>query len=345
MTLLVSGWSGAPAVAEADGIEIFRTGSRYSFSRAAPGFFARNLADRSFDITVEDLNKVPLYTPRWAPGRIVLLVHHLFGGTAFGEATFPVAAATWLLERTIPRFYRGLPVQAVSESTAEDLVRRGLSRSDMTVIHNGVDLDLLRPSHEPRFPTPTFAYVGRLRRYKRVDLIVRAVAALRDRNAPVRLAIAGKGPAERTLRGLVQSLSLQRYVEFRGFVSEAEKRDLLRRAWANVYTSPREGWGITNIEAAACGTPTVASDSPGLRESVRHEQTGILVPHGNVAALADALGSLATAPDRVERLAAGALDFAQNFSWDRAAELTEQHLLNVLRCSGRTGPKPHAAAV
>ena len=65
-------------------------------------------------------------------------------------------------------------------------------------------------------------------------------------------------------------------------MSEARKIDLLRRAWANVFPSPKEGWGITVVEAAACGTPSLASDSPGLRDSVRHGETGFLVPHGDV---------------------------------------------------------------
>jgi len=118
-------------------------------------------------------------------------------------------------------------------------------------------------------------------------------------------------------------------VTFAGFVSEEGKRELMRRAWATVQPSPKEGWGITNIEAAACGTPTVASDSPGLRESVVHNTTGLLVPHGDVAALADALERLAMDPLEVARLGAGAHQFAQGFTWDRAADLTEAHLEEV----------------
>lgn len=329
VALLVSGWGSAPARAEADGMTIFRTGSRYTFNTAAPACFRRELAARRFDLVVEDLNKAPLYTPRWAASPVVLLVHHLFGATAFREASPPVAAATWLLERTIPNFYRGLPVQAVSESTAEDLVRRGLRREDISVIHNGVDLEFLTPGDQPRFAVPTFAYVGRLRRYKRIDLILRAVAELKQRGTLVRLVIAGKGPFEGHLRAQADRLGIADRVEFRGFVSEDEKRELLRRAWANVYTSPKEGWGITNVEAAACGTPTVASDSPGLRESVLHQSTGLLVPHGDVPALASAMAALGASSELRQRLGEAALRWAQRFSWDRAAELTEKHLLGV----------------
>ena len=79
-------------------------------------------------------------------------------------------------------------------------------------------------------------------------------------------------------------------------MSEDEKIRLLRAAWANLFPSPKEGWGITVVEAGACGTPSLASDSPGLRDSVRHGETGFLVPHGDAEALAARMLELAAAP-------------------------------------------------
>ncbi|HEV7589971.1 MAG TPA: glycosyltransferase, partial [Longimicrobium sp.] len=156
-------------------------------------------------------------------------------------------------------------------------------------------------------------------------------AALKLRGRPVRLLIAGKGDDEPRLRAAAQSLGVADLVSFEGFVTEDRKRDLMRAAWATVQPSPKEGWGITNVEAAACGTPTVASDSPGLRESVVHGETGLLYPHGDVPALAAALERLAADPAEVARLGDGAHRFAQGFTWDRAAEMTEAHLAEVAR--------------
>ena len=327
VSLLASGFPGARPLAEADGMRIHRTGGRHTFPVAAPRFFRHHLASIHWDVVVEDLNKVPLFTPAWVRAPLVLLVHHLFGATAFREATPPVAAATWLLERPIGRMYRGVPVQAVSESTADDLVARGLRREDVEVIHNGVDLGFFTPSPSvARFAEPTFLYVGRLRRYKRVDLAIEAVSLLRVRGVPAVLRIAGRGADEPRLRALVERLGAGEWVRFEGFVSEERKRELLRAAWATVLASPKEGWGITNVEAAACGTPAVAADAPGLRESVRHGETGLLVPYGDAAALADALGAFAGDPARVETLGAAARRFAEGFSWERAAERTEAHL-------------------
>jgi len=117
-------------------------------------------------------------------------------------------------------------------------------------------------------------------------------------------------------------------------VSETEKRRLLRRAWAVVLASPKEGWGISNVEAAACATPALASDSPGLRESVRHAETGFLVPHGDARALADRMLELAADPGLVARLGRGARSFAEQLSWERAARATEAHLHRVIARGG-----------
>ena len=332
ITLLVSRPPGAPARDEVDGMEVQRVGGRYTFNVAAPLHYRRRLANREFDVMVEDLNKVPLLAPVWSRHRLALLVHHLFGATAFQEASAPLAAATWLLERPLGPLYRRVPTMAVSPSTARDLAARGLPAEGIAVIPNGVDLGRLSPAPSGgRFPEPTLLYLGRLKKYKRVDLPIRAVAALRERGVAVRLVVAGTGDQAARLRSLAAGLGVGDAVEFRGFVTEEEKIELFRRAWVHVLTSPKEGWGITVVEAAACGTPTIASDSPGLRDSVVDGETGFLVPHGDVGALADRVRALVGDAALRERLGRGARAFAERFTWDRAADGTEEFLAGVAR--------------
>lgn len=335
VTLLVSGWPGAKPREIVDGMEVHRVGGRYTYNLTAPGYYRRVLRRRNFDLVVEDLNKVPLFTPFWVRQPLVLLVHHLFGETAFEEAPWTIAAATWLLERPIGRVYRRVAVEAVSESTRNDLVSRGLPAESIVVIPNGVDLELYSPDPaEPKFEEPTLLYLGRLKQYKRVDLILRALALLRDEGVHARLIIAGQGDAADDLRRLRSELGLEDRVEMPGFVGEELKRNYFRRAWIHLLTSPKEGWGITNLEAAACGTPTIASDSPGLRDSVVDGVTGYLVPHGDVRALADRIRELLEDTELRERLGEQAREFADGFSWDRAAERTAAHLRHVANTAG-----------
>jgi hypothetical protein len=179
VTALVSGWPGCASHATLDGMQVHRSGRRYTFSLTAPRDYRRLSSGRGFDVVVEDLNKVPLFSPCWVEAPVVLLAHHLFGSTAFQAAPAPVAAATWLLEKTIPRAYAQTPTIAVSESTEQDLVARGLSKSRIVVVHNGVDVERHRPDPaSAETERPTLLFLGRLKRYKRVDLVLEAVAAL-----------------------------------------------------------------------------------------------------------------------------------------------------------------------
>lgn len=323
VTWLASGWENASPTDEMEGISILRVGSRYSFGIAAARFLRRHGDPHRFDITVEALNKVPVYAPIFVRTPVALIVHHLFGTTAFQQASAPLAAATWLQERPIPAVYRRTAIQAISESTADDLVHRGLSRRKISVIHPGIETDFFHPdAGTPRAPVPTFVYVGRLQKYKRVDLILKAFAGLAAELPEARLVIAGRGDRRAALETEAGDLGISGHVRFAGFVSEEEKRHLFRTAWANLFVSPKEGWGITNLEAAACATPTIASDAPGLRESVRHSETGYLVPHGEVEALRDAMLRVAREPDRMETMGAAALAFARSFTWEGAARET-----------------------
>ncbi len=335
VTLLVSGWENAPRHAEIDGMEVHRAGGRHSFSVAAPRYYARHLRRFSYDVVVEDLNKVPVFAPLWARSPVALIVHHLFGATAFQEASVPFAAATWLLERPLPLVYRRLPVQAVSQSTRDDLVRRGFSGDNIEVIENGVDLDFYAAGGETkRFEAPTVLYLGRLKKYKRVDLIIRAIGLLRRQGTDVRFIIAGRGDAADDLRALAAELRVDDLVELRGFVTDEEKRELFRRTWVHALTSPKEGWGISNLEAAACRTATISSDAPGLRDSVVDGETGFLVPHGDVEAIADRIRRIAVDTALRDRLGDGALVFAARHTWERAADRTEHHLASI-RGAGR----------
>ena len=333
VTLLASGWRGAPPRVELDGIRVHRTGGRYTFSLAAPWYFRRHLARKAWDVVVEDLNKVPLFTPFWTGAPVALLVHHLFGATAFHEATFPVAAATWLLERPIPRVFAETPTVAVSESTRQDLARRGMDPARIEVIPNGMDLSALEPAPGLRYGEPTVVYLGRLKRYKGVDLILQAVARLRSQGVPVRFLVGGRGDHEPALRALAEQLRLGEAVRFLGFVSEEQKKEMFQRSWVHALTSPKEGWGIANLEAAACGTATVASDAPGLRDSVVDSVTGILVPHGDVGALAGALGRILGDEELRDRLGRQARTFAERFSWDASAGAMGAFLSRVVRTS------------
>jgi glycosyltransferase involved in cell wall biosynthesis len=327
--LVCSGWPGAAPAATVRGIAVTRVGGRHSFALRGRGAIRRALAAERPDVLVEDVNKLPLFLAVGTRIPFCVIVPHLFGATAFDEASWPAAATVWLSERPLARAYRRAGWHAISESTRDDLVARGVPADRIRVIHPGVDAVRFTPGGA-RAARPTFLYVGRLKRYKGIDLAIRALAAARRVRPELRLEVAGTGDYRPALERLAASLGQTEAVAFRGFVSEAAKLELLRSAWANVFPSPKEGWGITVVEAAACGTPSLASDSPGLRDSVRQGETGYLVPHGDVEALAARMLELAADPALVERLGVCARRFAERLTWERTADETEAQLHAII---------------
>jgi len=335
--LVTSGWPGAAPRAELDGMRVERHGGRHSFALLARPAVRALLGARPYDVLVEDINKLPLYLCRLTAIPFCAIVPHLFGTTAFLEAHWMTAAIVWAAELPLPRLYRRAAFHAISESTRDDLVRRGVPCERIEVIYPGVNAAWYCPdAATPEALRPTFLYVGRLRRYKGVEIALRALAAACRSGADLALDIAGQGDDRPRLERLAGALGVADRTRFLGFVPAEEKRRLMRQAWAVVLPSPKEGWGISNVEAGACGTPALASDSPGLRESVRHGETGFLVPHGDVPALAARMLELARDPGLVARLGAAARVFAAGLSWERAAAATEAHLERIV-AQGRGG--------
>ena len=330
--LVCSGWPGASPSATIDGIEVHRAGGRHTFALVGRHAVARALRAQRPDIVVEDVNKLPLFVGNLTDRPLCVIVPHLFGTTAFDEVSFPMAATVWLAERPIPMAYRRAGFHAISESTRDDLIERGVRPEAIRVIHPGVDSDALRPDPAGRrTEPPSFLYMGRLKRYKGVDVALRALAIARRNRPDLRLDVAGSGDDRPRLEGVARELGLASAVTFRGFVDEGTKVRLLQTTWANIFPSPKEGWGITVMEAAACGTPSLASDSPGLRDSVRHGETGFLVPHGDADALARRLLEFSSDPGLVAQLGFAARRHAEAATWEAAARATEDQLLSLTR--------------
>jgi glycosyltransferase involved in cell wall biosynthesis len=155
--MVCSGWEGSPKQAMIDGISIHRVGGRNSFAlfgRRAVGQAMRT--DRP-DILVEDINKLPLFLAIGTSIPFCAIVPHLFGETAFDEAPWPIAAAVWAAERPLPRAYRRAGFHAISESTRDDLVARGVAPGRIRVIHPGVDSRRFTPAPRGRRSTaPSF---------------------------------------------------------------------------------------------------------------------------------------------------------------------------------------------
>lgn len=336
VTWLASGFPGGPTEERRAGIDIVRRGSWWNFNLVVPGVLRREFSSPPPTLVVEDVNKAPCFAPWWTRAPVAAIVPHLFGATAFQEAPAPVALYVVFLEQLIPLAFRHSRFLAISDSTRDDLVHRGIVRERVAVVECGLDHELYRrDSSVAKTPDPTIVFVGRLRRYKGLDRVIRALPRVRARVPSARLIVLGEGPFGDTLRRMVSQLGLEGAVEFRGFVPPPLKVRALQESWVHVQPSPKEGWGLTVVEAGACGTAVVAADSPGLRDSVRADVTGLLFPAHDEARLADALIRVLTDSDLRERLAEAGVEWAGRFRWPEAQARSLDALLEGLPAADR----------
>jgi glycosyltransferase involved in cell wall biosynthesis len=323
---------------------VLRRGHWYDANHALPRAYKRELAGERFDAVIEDINKLPFFAPRWAGVPVLAVVPHLFGTTVFAE-TGPLQAMYVVAhEALLPAVYGRTPFLAISESTREDLVRRGIARARIDVVHCGLDHERYRPS-APKADRPVVAFLGRLRKYKGVDFLLDAFADVRRTLPDAELWIVGDGPHRGVLERRAQRLGLGDSARFFGYVPAAEKVARLSAAHVSVCPSPKEGWGLTVVESNACGTAVVASRSPGLVDSVRDGETGLLVPHGDARALTEALKSVLTDASLRAGLEQKGLAWAGTFTWERCADEAFGVLERALGSNVEAGAWPLPRAV
>jgi len=223
------------------------------------------------------------------------------------------------IESTLaPRVYRRCRYVTVSAATRDELAFLGVDPERVSIIHNGTP-DMTTAGDVPRTAQPSLVALGRLVPHKQVEAALDAVAALAGELPGITLVIAGQGWWEPELRAYAARHGIADRVRFAGFVSDQEKRELLSQAWVALTPSLKEGWGLTIVEAAAVGTPTVAfRGAGGVEESLVDGRTGLLADDfGDYTAKVRML-----LVDDTLRLAMGAAarTHAARFTWPAAGE-------------------------
>jgi glycosyltransferase involved in cell wall biosynthesis/SAM-dependent methyltransferase len=269
---------------------------------------------RHADLVVDVANGMAFYSPLWRRRPTICFVHHVHTAQWSQWFSPAVAAVGRTLERhAMPAAYAGSPFVTVSPSSAEALIDLGVAPDRIHVVPNGVEVPDVVPEEAAE---PLFLAVGRLVPHKRYDLLARLWRQVQ----PVvggRLVIVGDGPEEERIAALdVPGLELA------GHVSAEERDRLYGEAWLLLHPSMLEGWGLVVMEAAAHGTPTLAFDAPGVRDSVVTTRTGLLAR--DERELVDMWIDLAQNEDLRTKLGAGARDRALSYSWDATVERFEQ---------------------
>lgn len=321
VSLFTSRFPGSGERERIDGVDVFRAGNRVTVYRQAIRFWRRSQS-HAYDVVIDEINTRPFMTPTFVDSetKVFALIHQLAREYWFYEVPFPLSyIGYYFLETHWLKKYRKFPCITVSESTKLELHELGFD--NVSVVSEGISV---RPLSEvPDKPArPTFIYLGRLTRAKKPEDAVAAFGLAKKVLPSARLWVVGEGYMRKRLeKGAPND------VEFMGGVTESEKFRLLRDSHILLVPGTREGWGLVVSEANAMGTPAIAYDVPGLRDSVLHEKTGIVLKENTPRAMADWCVRLLQQPILRSQLAERALDWSRRFSWD----LTAKQFMEILR--------------
>lgn len=315
VSVVACGYEGAAAHERiSERLEIHRVGGRSTvFPRAIWRQWRGLVPD--VDVTFEVVNGITFLTPLWMSTPRVTLIHHVHREHYVEEMGAKGRLAAFMLETAPLRWlYRSSRFITISEASARDMARIGIRREQIDVNHMGVELGAFEPGE--RAPVPTLLYLGRLKRYKRIEYVLDALEAVPE----AVLELAGEGDHREALEREIEARGLTERVRMRGHVDEETKLRLLQSAWVNLTASSAEGWCLTVMEAAACRTPTVALAVGGLPESIDDGRTGLLARDSRE--LAEQTRRVIRDPELRERLGAAAEERVREFSWDGTARRT-----------------------
>jgi glycosyltransferase involved in cell wall biosynthesis len=328
VTMRTSYAQGHPPVGVRDGYTVIRRAGRYLvFPRAAFSEATRRHGPR--DGLVEIWNGMPFLSPLWARGPRVTWLHHVHGDMWKMVLPPRLAAAGDLVEsRLAPPLYRRTRVITLSRSSKQEMVDKLGFRPDMVdVVPPGID-PRFRPGGE-RSPEPLVVAVGRLVPVKHFDVMIRSMHQVRERRPDARLTIVGEGFERPDLDALVHQLDAEDWVTFAGRVDDEGLVDLYRRAWVVASASSHEGWGMTLTEAAACGTPAVATRISGHVDALEEGVGGLLAD--DERQLVEHLTTVLTDDALRARLAEGAQRRAATLTWESTAYQTLEVLADEAR--------------
>ncbi len=299
-----------------EGVQIVRRGGFYFVYLWAFLYYILRFKGR-YDLIIDCENGIPFFTPLYVDEPVYFLIFHVHQEVFFLSLIKPAAQfAAFLEKKVMPWAYQNIPILTISKSSKKQIRNIGFHTNKIEIICPGVELEKLKPSE--KYPSPLILYLGRLKPYKSVDVLIKAFTKVSKKIPYAKLVIAGDGESRHELKLLAKKLGIMNKIIFTGRISEERKIKLMQESWVLVNPSLMEGWGITTIEANACGTPVVASDVPGLRDSIKNPHTGLLVPYGNVNAFADKIVVLLKNEKIRNKMQRNCVEWASFFSWNNS---------------------------
>jgi glycosyltransferase involved in cell wall biosynthesis len=299
-----------------DGVNIIRQGTKYSVYGKAREYYQRH--KENFDYIIDEINTKPFLTPKFVKEKPILaLIHQLAREFWLYETHFPInLIGYYYLERKWLSYYKDILTATVSNSSKEDLEKIGFRK--ILLVPQGLSvIPLSEVANKER--NPTIVFIGRLKKAKLPHHALEAFRLIKKEIPKAKMWILGDGYMLERLRN-----SKIEDVIFYGHVRNELKFQMLSKAHIVLVPAVREGWSLVVTESNAMGTPIIAYDVPGLRDSVRHGETGILVKDNSPECLAHTALSLLQDSALLRKYSENALEFSRQFNWDNTANVFDK---------------------
>jgi glycosyltransferase involved in cell wall biosynthesis len=320
-----------------DGVRIVRRGALLTVYFEA--FFYYQSLQKKPDVVIDMVNTLCWQTPLYVPKHQRLgYVNQLAKEVFFFELPWPLSWIAYYLEKLEYLTYKDTRFLVYSQSTKDDLVSFGIPGKSIELFPMGLDHDRY-VSGKKKSKTPLLITVSRLVKMKRVDVCIEAMVEVLKLEPKAELVVVGDGPDKKRLQNMITTLGLEKNVRILdkgAFYVDKKVGDpkvkLMQEAWMLLLPSVKEGWGMVVTEAAACGTPSIVSNVTGLRDSVLHEKTGlVLSANPSAGEMSENILKLIQNNKLRDKLSKQAISWSKEFSWQKSYQTFKKLALKQVK--------------
>ncbi len=327
VTLFSSRFKGSLKNENLDGVQIIRRGHQYlGVQLAGPSHYLKN--KNRYNFVVDQFHGIPFFTPLYVripkiaviqePAREVWFLNSLPR-----PLNWIIGAIGYLGEPFIFFLYRRTPFMTGSASAKKEVSCLGIPSKNITIVPHGAIVKKPSP-FPPKEKKKAVLYLGILSKDKGIEDALGCFKIL-NKEGSFQFWVIGKAETQKYMQKLLKlcrKLKIRDKVRFWGSVSEEKKFRLLAKSHVLLNPSVREGWGLVNIEANTMGTPVIAYRSPGLIDSVKDGQSGLLCKVNKPSELARNTLVLIGSESRYNKLQKGAIAWSKKFTWKKSKTLS-----------------------
>lgn len=317
VTIITAKYNGSVAEEKVDGISIYRVGNRYTVYLRAKVLYNK-LFKKWPDLIVDEMNTLPFGSAFYSENRNILLFYQLAREVWFHQMIFPISLLGYLSEplmlKSMSKVYKTTLTE--SNSSKKDIEKYGFS--NVRTFRVGISLKPVEKLKDKE--SNIVLSLGSIRPMKRTLHAVKAFEIARDDMPQLKMLIAGdtNGSYAKKVVSYISKSRHSNSIEVLGRISNSNRLKLMQQADIIIVTSVKEGWGLIVTEASSQGTPAIAYDVDGLRDSIKNNETGILSPNSDYEKMGKNIVKLLSDKDKLKLLQVNSWQWSKEFTFENS---------------------------